>query len=56
MRKTTIRLKPETDQKLRLYVSKKYPTETYGKIGQVVEEAINQFIESPDEKTKRVNH
>jgi 5-methylcytosine-specific restriction endonuclease McrA len=44
MPKLTIILTSETNRKLREYVAKKYPLESYGKISQVIEEALKQYI------------
>jgi hypothetical protein len=49
MPKLTIMLTDETNKKLRDYVSKTYPQKTFGKISQVIEEALKQYLEKPSE-------
>jgi hypothetical protein len=46
MPKLTIILTEETNRNLREYVAKKYPLESYGKISQVIEEALKQHLKA----------
>jgi hypothetical protein len=47
-KKLTVNLSPETAQKLRTYVSKTYPTETFGKLSEVVETAITEYLKKAE--------
>ena len=42
--KLTISLMPQTEHALRVYVSKTYPIETFGKLSQVVDQALTEFL------------
>ena len=44
MGKITITLTDEVETKLRKYVTTKYPEKPYGKLSQVVEEALNEWL------------
>lgn len=44
MGKMTIILSDEVEEQLRKYIAKKYPTETYGKISKIIEDALKQFL------------
>jgi hypothetical protein len=44
MGKMVIIIDDKLEDQLRRYISQKYPTETYGKIRQVVEEALKQYL------------
>jgi hypothetical protein len=43
-RDLTIILTKETEKRLREHIAKKYPTEVYGKISQVIEEAVKEYL------------
>jgi hypothetical protein len=43
-----VTLEDKTEEKLRLFIVKKYPLETHGKISYVVEEAIKEYIKNHD--------
>ncbi len=45
MGKLTIMLSKETEENLRKYVAQKYPTETYGKMSFVIEQALKKYLE-----------
>jgi len=42
--KLTITLTPQTEHALRIYVSKTYPIEPFGKLSDTVEKAISQYL------------
>ncbi len=42
--KLTISITQETNKALREYVSKNYPTESFGKMSDIVDTAIQQFL------------
>ncbi len=44
MGKITILLSDEVEEQLRRYIAKKYPTETYGKISEIIEVSIKHFL------------
>lgn len=44
MGKMTILLSDKVEEQLRIYIAKKYPTETYGKISQIIEDALKLFL------------
>ena len=37
-------LNDETEKKLRLYIAKKYPMGTYGKISEIINEALEAYL------------
>jgi hypothetical protein len=43
--KITITLSDETEKKLRSYVTSKYPEKPFGKLSDVVEEALIEYFE-----------
>jgi hypothetical protein len=45
MAKITITLTDETEKKLRSYVTSKYPEKPFGKLSNVVEEALIEYLE-----------
>lgn len=45
MAKITITLSDETEKKLRSYVTSKYPEKPFGKLSEVVEEALIEYLE-----------
>ncbi|HMK95684.1 MAG TPA: hypothetical protein VK536_09845 [Candidatus Limnocylindrales bacterium] len=49
MGKLTIVLSEKTENDLRKYVAKKYPTEIYGKISFVIEQALLKYFEENPE-------
>jgi hypothetical protein len=46
--KITISLDNEIERKLRMYVARNYPLETYGKMSQVVNEALEEFFKNKE--------
>ncbi len=44
MGKIMIVLDDLLEEKLRLYIANKYPTEPYGKLKSVIEEALREFL------------
>jgi hypothetical protein len=40
----TIMLSKEVEEDLRKYVARKYPTEIYGKISFVIEQALKEYL------------
>jgi hypothetical protein len=50
MPKLTIILTEETNRNLREYVTKNYPLEPYGKISQVIEEAVTEFLKKQEKR------
>ena len=46
MPKLTILISEETNNNLRDYVAKKYPREPYGKLSEITEEAIKEFLKN----------
>jgi hypothetical protein len=46
MGKITIMLTPETEKSLRTYIAKKYPTEIYGKISEIIETALKEYLQN----------
>lgn len=45
MGKITIMLNNETENKIRDYIAEKYPRKTFGKISEVIETAINEYLQ-----------
>ena len=45
MGKITVTLKEQVEDALRLYVSKKYPKQTYGKLSLIVNKAVKEWLE-----------
>ena len=45
MGKLTVMLSEKMENDLRRYVAKRYPTETYGKISYVIEQALIKYIQ-----------
>ena len=45
MGKMTVMVDNKVEEQLRLYVSQKYPQETYGKLGEVVTKAVRYYLE-----------
>ena len=43
-KKLTINLAPQTEHALRVYVAKTYPIEPFGKLSQVVNRAVDEFL------------
>lgn len=43
--KLTVSLNPQTEQALRTYVSKTYPTETFGKLSEIVDKAVIEYLD-----------
>jgi len=52
MGKLTIIISDEVEERLRVYIAKQYPTEIYGKLSEVVELALKEFLE----KEKQVDN
>jgi len=46
MGKLTIILTPETEKEMRNYIARKYPTEIYGKISEVIETALKGYLQN----------
>lgn len=46
MGKLTIMLTPETETELRNHIARKYPTEIYGKISEVIETALKEYLQN----------
>jgi hypothetical protein len=44
MGKLTVVINDEVERKLRIYIAKKYPTEIYGKLSEVIELALREFL------------
>lgn len=42
----TITLTDPTEKTLREYIAKKYPTEIYGKIGEVFDDAVKEYLQN----------
>jgi hypothetical protein len=49
MGKLVIIINDELEERLRRYIARKYPTETYGKIKQVIEEALTEYLQKMQE-------
>ena len=45
MGRVAILLEDEIEQKMRKYIAKKWPLETYGKLSHVVNEALKEYFE-----------
>ena len=45
MGRITISLTDETEKKLRSYVTSKYPKQTFGKLSEVVETSVKEYLE-----------
>jgi hypothetical protein len=45
MVKVVIDLNENLNEKLRLYINKKYPLKTYGKVKEVTEAAITEYLQ-----------
>lgn len=43
-KKITLMLSDETDKKLRAYIVKRYPEQPFGKLSEVVEAAITEYL------------
>jgi hypothetical protein len=44
MARIQVILNDETEEKLRLYINKKYPKKPYGKISEVINEALDKYL------------
>jgi len=49
MGKLVIIIDDKLEEKLRRHISHKYPTETYGKIKQIIEEALTEYLQKMEE-------
>ena len=49
MGKITISLTDETEKKLRSYVTSKYPEKSFGKLSEVVEISVKEYLEKQKE-------
>jgi hypothetical protein len=45
MGKITVTISDETEKRLREYVTRRYPEKPFGKLSQIVEQAIKEFLE-----------
>jgi hypothetical protein len=49
MVKIVLDLDDKLNEQLRLYINRKYPLKTYGKLKEVVEQALKEFLEKASE-------
>jgi hypothetical protein len=45
MGKITVTLSDQTEKQLRTYVTQKYPEQPFGKLSEIVEKALTEFLE-----------
>jgi hypothetical protein len=46
MGKLTLNLSDKLEETLRTYISKKYPQQTFGKISEITEKALAEYLEN----------
>ena len=49
MGKLVVIIDDKLEERLRRYIARKYPTETYGKIKLVIEQALNEYLQKMEE-------
>jgi len=49
MVKIVLDLDDKLNEQLRLYINRKYPLKSYGKLKEVIEQALKQFLEKAKE-------
>jgi hypothetical protein len=45
MGKLVVIIDDKLEERLRRYIASKYPTETYGKIKQIIEQALTEYLQ-----------
>jgi len=45
MGKIVVIIDDKLEERLRRYIASKYPTETYGKIKQIIEQALTEYLQ-----------
>ncbi len=49
MGKLVVIIDDKLEEKLRRFIAQKYPTETYGKIKRIIEEALTEYLQKLEE-------
>ncbi len=51
MGKLSVEISDEVEQKLRMFIAKNYPLKPFGKLSQIVEEALREWLKKIEKKT-----